>query len=179
MNDARIEGDVLVAVDFSDQSNDILTEGVALARAAGSTLHLIHVAAGEPDLAGYDTQDINPFTRDARAGELTEEHARLRTLAAELAEGGVEVTPLVVMGPTAERILDAASHLGASRIVIGSHGHGGLHHLLVGSVAEEGRSPRNHPGGADPGTPHALTEWCVAELGWVDRQVRSPEGKEW
>ena len=137
MIDARIEGDVLVAMDFSDRSEEILAEGVALARAAGGTLHLVHVAAGEPDLAGYDKQDINSFTREARAGELTDEHARLRALAADLAEGGVEVAPLVVMGPTAERILDAADHLGATHIVIGSHGHGGLHHLLVGSVAEE------------------------------------------
>ena len=41
------------------------------------------------------------------------------------------------MGPTAQMILDAADHLQASHLVVGSHGHGGLHHLLVGSVAEE------------------------------------------
>ena len=29
-----------------------------------------------------------------------------------------------------------AAELGAGLIVVGSHGHGGLHHLLVGSVTE-------------------------------------------
>ncbi len=137
MSEARIVGDVVVAVDFSDRTDDVLAEGLALAAASGGVLHLLHVAAGEPILAGYDKEQINPFTRDARAGELTDEHRQLRELAAGLADRGVEVRPLVVVGPTAQRILEAAEHLGASHVVIGSHGHGGLHHLLVGSVAEE------------------------------------------
>jgi nucleotide-binding universal stress UspA family protein len=137
MTEARIVGDVVAAVDFSDRSHEVAAEGVALARASGGTLHLLHVAAGEPALAGYDKDEISPFTRSARAGELTDEHHRLRELADHLAEDGVSVTPLVVMGPTAQMILDAADHLQASHLVVGSHGHGGLHHLLVGSVAEE------------------------------------------
>jgi nucleotide-binding universal stress UspA family protein len=131
MTEGRIVGDVMAAVDFSDRSNDVAAEGVALARASGGTLHLLHVAAG------YDKDDISSFTRTARAGELTDEHRRLRELADQLAEDGVSVRPLVLMGPTAQTILDAAVHLHVSHLVVGSHGHGGLHHLLVGSVAEE------------------------------------------
>jgi nucleotide-binding universal stress UspA family protein len=137
MTDARIVGDVLVAIDFSDRSDDIIAEGLALARASSGVLHLLHVAAGEPDFAGYDKEDINPFTRQARAGQLTDEHKRLREMAEQLGGHGVEVAPLVVIGPTAERIKEAADHVAASHVVIGSHGHGGLHHLLVGSVTEE------------------------------------------
>lgn len=130
-------GDVLAALDFSDRSTAVAAEGVALARASGGTLHLLHVAAGEPVLAGYDKDEISAFTRDARAGELTDEHRRLRELADQLSSDGVAVSPLVVMGPTSQKILEAADHLGVSHLVVGSHGHGGLHHLLVGSVAEE------------------------------------------
>jgi nucleotide-binding universal stress UspA family protein len=137
MTDARMVGDVVVAVDFSDRTDAVIAEGAALARASGGTLHLLHVAAGEPVLAGYDKDPISPHTRDARASELTEEHQRLREMAARIAGPDVEVTPLVVMGPTAQTILETTSHLGASHLVIGSHGHGGLHHLLVGGVAEE------------------------------------------
>ena len=129
-------GDVVVAVDFSDRTDAVISEGVALARASGGTLHLLHVAAGEPILAGYDKDEISPFTRSARAGELTDEHKRLRETAERLGDG-VDVKPLVVMGPTAQTILEAVDHLGASHLVIGSHGHGGLHHMLVGGVAEE------------------------------------------
>ncbi|HEY6530925.1 MAG TPA: universal stress protein, partial [Acidimicrobiales bacterium] len=63
MTEANIVGDVLAAIDFSDRTDDILAEGLALARASGGVLHLVHVAAGEPDLAGYDKDDISPFTR--------------------------------------------------------------------------------------------------------------------
>lgn len=136
MTEGRIVGDVMAAVDFSDRSNDVAAEGVALARASGGTLHLLHVAAGEPVLAGYDKDDISSFTRSARAGELTDEHQRLRETAERLGDG-VAAKPLVVMGPTAQTILEAVGHLGASHLVIGSHGHGGLHHVLVGGVAEE------------------------------------------
>jgi nucleotide-binding universal stress UspA family protein len=137
MTDARIVGDVLVAIDFSDRSDDIIAEGLALAHASSGVLHLLHVAAGEPDFVGYDKEEINPFTRLARAGQLTDEHRRLREMAEQLSERGVEVAPLVVTGPTADRIREAAEHLAASHIVVGSHGHGGLRHLLVGSVAED------------------------------------------
>src|SRR3954452_15536418 len=113
MTEARMAGDVVAAVDFSDRSGDVAAEGVALARAPGGTLHLLHVAAGEPVLAGYDKEEISSFTRSARAGELTDEHRRLRELAARLAADGVPVTPLVVMGPTAQMILDAGTHVGA------------------------------------------------------------------
>jgi nucleotide-binding universal stress UspA family protein len=40
------------------------------------------------------------------------------------------------MGHTADELLRMAAELEAGLIVVGSHGHGGLHHLLVGSVTE-------------------------------------------
>jgi nucleotide-binding universal stress UspA family protein len=129
---------VIAAVDFSDHGEKIVREALQLARAAGTSLHLIHVAAGEPVLAGYDKEDISSFTRSARAGELTDEHRRVRELAEALTDTtGVDVHPLVVMGAAAETLLTAIDELNASHIVLGTHGHGGMHHLMFGSVAQE------------------------------------------
>ena len=129
---------VVAAVDFSDLGDHVLREGALLAAATGTPLHIVHVAAGEPALAGYDKDDISPFTRSVRAGELTDEHAKVRDIAASLAAStGVEVKPLVIMGPAADTLLDAIGELHASHIVLGTHGHGGVHHLLFGSVAQE------------------------------------------
>lgn len=129
---------VIAAVDFSDHGERIVREGLLLAQAAGESLHLVHVAAGEPILAGYDKEDINSFTRSARAGELTDEHRRVRELAETLTTTtGVAVHPLVVMGPASETLLTAIEELHASHIVLGTHGHGGMHHLMFGSVAQE------------------------------------------
>lgn len=129
---------VIAAVDFSDVGDAVVHEGELLARATGARLHLVHVAAGEPVLAGYDKDDLSPFTRSARAGELTEEHGRLRLRAeASAADTGLDVHPLVLVGPAADTLLDAVDELRASHIVLGTHGHGGLHHLVFGSVAQE------------------------------------------
>ena len=129
---------VIAAVDFSDHGEQIVREGLLLARAAGSSLHLVHVAAGEPVLAGYDKEDISSFTRSARAGKLTDEHRKVRELAETLTDTtGVEVHPLVIMGPASETLLTAITELNASHIVLGTNGHGGMHHLMFGSVAQE------------------------------------------
>jgi nucleotide-binding universal stress UspA family protein len=47
------------------------------------------------------------------------------------------VVPLIVVGATAATVLAEAERLQVGWIVVGSHGHGALHHLLLGSVAEE------------------------------------------
>ena len=138
MTTTHLTGDVMASVDFSDQTDQIISEGMGLARASGGALHLVHIAAGEPILAGYDKEEINPFTRQVRAGELTDEHRRLRELADDLtAATGIDVRAVVLLGPTAQTLLEATHQLDVGHIVLGTHGHGGLHHLLVGSVAEE------------------------------------------
>jgi nucleotide-binding universal stress UspA family protein len=132
-------GRVVVGVDFADRTEAIVTEGLPLARATKSELLLVHAAAGEPGFAGYDADDLESHTRDARAVELTEEHRRLRELAehAAAASPGTQVRPLIAVGPTAATLLRVADEAGASHLVVGTHGHGGLHHLLVGSVTEQ------------------------------------------
>ena len=134
----RSASTVLAAIDFSDRGDLVLREGALLALATGTPLHVVHVAAGEPALAGYDKDELSPFTRSVRAGELTDEHAKVRGIATRLAdETGADVRPLVIMGPAADTLLEAIQELHASHIVLGTHGHGGVHHLLFGSVAQE------------------------------------------
>lgn len=128
--------EVLACIDFSDVSSAVAEQAVRIARAFGGGIHLLHVAAGEPEIAGYDKDSIATFTRDDRAAQLVAEHQRLRELAASLEASGVEVLPLVVMGDTVDKVLEEAERIDAGVIVIGSHGHGGLHHLLLGSISE-------------------------------------------
>jgi nucleotide-binding universal stress UspA family protein len=46
------------------------------------------------------------------------------------------VTALQLQGATVATVLAEADRLGAELIVLGSHGHGAVYELLVGSVAE-------------------------------------------
>jgi nucleotide-binding universal stress UspA family protein len=129
---------VIVGVDLSDTTTKTLTAVSRLAAATdGLIVRLVHVAAAQPELAGYDSEDFEANTPDKRAGALREEHGRLTELTAELTDAGVTTTdPVLVMGHTADELLRLAGELEAGLVVVGSHGHGGLHHLLVGSVTE-------------------------------------------
>jgi len=140
---------ILACVDFSDATDAVAREGARLA-GPGGELHLLHVAAGEPVLAGYDHEQLEgggeeAHTRAARAAELTDEHGRLRALADRLvtdaeADGrpGLTVTPLVVMDDhdgIVGTILHEANRLDVVTIVAGSHGHGVLHRIALGSTS--------------------------------------------
>ena len=125
---------ILVAIDFSDVTQQVVTQGMLLARAFACRLWLIHIAAPDPDFVGYSTGP--QFRRDLRAETLRDEHKYLQDQADELRKQGIDVTTLLIQGETIETILQEALKLRADIIVIGSHGHGALYKTFVGSVSE-------------------------------------------
>jgi nucleotide-binding universal stress UspA family protein len=131
-------GEVLACVDFSDATERVLAAAIRLGATTGLTMRVVHVAAAEAELAGYDKEDFEASTPDKRAGQLRDEHGRLQDLTDRLAAGGVTTAePALVMGHTVEEIVRLAGEFDAELVMVGSHGHGGLHHLLVGSVTED------------------------------------------
>ena len=130
-------GELLVCVDFSETTDRVLAAAARLAGVTGLTARIVHVAAAEAELAGYDKEAFESSTPDARAGQLRDEHGILADLTERLqAAGSAVAEPVLVMGHTAEEILRLADDDGAELIVVGSHGHGGFHHLLVGSTTD-------------------------------------------
>lgn len=125
---------ILVPVDFSDTTAPVVAEAQLLARALGADLVLLKVAEPEPDFVGFEP---GPQTvRVAVAHDYRVEHTSLEGLKAQAAAGGLAVTALHVQGPIVEKILDQAKERGAAMIVMGSHGHGALYELLVGSITQ-------------------------------------------
>jgi len=125
---------VLACVDFSDVESRVVQAAVSLARAFGGELHVLHVGEPDPAFVGYET---GPKTvRDQVAAVLREQHRRVEAIAAQATQQGLTAHPHTLRGPYAETILREAERLHAGVIVLGSHGHGRLHALLVGSVAE-------------------------------------------
>ena len=125
---------LLVPVDFSKVTEAALRTAAALAGPLQAELILLHIAAPDPEFVGYETGPAS--VRQAVAHQLAAEHKRLQDLQHGLESKALRVTALLIQGYTVEKILAEAERLPADLIVMGSHGHGGLHHLLMGSVAE-------------------------------------------
>lgn len=125
---------ILAAVDFSDVTDALIAHVATLARAFSSTVHVLHVVAPEPDFVGYKPGPEQ--VREQVAKTIADYHQSTRELSDRLVEQGVDAHCLVIQGPTAPKILEEAARLGADLLAIGSHGHGALRHLLLGSVSE-------------------------------------------
>lgn len=118
---------ILVPTDFSPPSDAALAYARVLCAAFGASLHLLHVAT-ERVLPPHATGDA-----DAGAAALREIQRRLN--ADDRRRG---VLGRVIEGPDpAAEIARYAGTTGSDLIVMGTHGRGGLAHLLIGSVAEK------------------------------------------
>jgi nucleotide-binding universal stress UspA family protein len=125
---------LLVSVDFSVQTEPVLDVARELGKSLAARIWLVHVAEPEPDFVGYAPgPDV---VRDQVAKKLRKEHTELQELATGLREDGLDTTALSVQGPTVDRILSEADKLDVDMIVMGSHGHGAVYRVLLGSVSE-------------------------------------------
>jgi len=126
---------VLVASDFSAPAELALSCASERAAFYGATLHLLHVQPHTAATLSAPAPIALPIgeseaTRRALEAELEARADALR------ARYGVDVEPILRSGAPGRVIVEAAHELGADLIVLGTHGRGGLQHLVMGSTAE-------------------------------------------
>ena len=126
---------ILVAVDFSDSSDNAFQMARALAEQFSSTLLILHVINEPVDLRGFYVPHIS---FDKLEEEIEEGAKKLMASFCRQHAGGFEnIEPLIVPGMPYEEIIKQAETRGADLIVLGTHGRTGLDHVLFGSTAEK------------------------------------------
>jgi len=131
---------ILVPVDFSDVTGKIIEMAKTFAKAMGSHVVLLHVRQVE-----YFTEEQIPMASGSfvftppvivRAETEATVQERLNEIILQFAGMPVEATTRQYEGLPLEMILQACEQEEADMIVMGSHGHGAIYNLLVGSVTE-------------------------------------------
>ena len=126
---------LLATIDFSPVTDRIFEYLKKLENKQDIAVWLIHVVQPDPDFVGYEA---GPQTeRDFVAKKYSDKHKNIQEKATELRAAGLNVTPLLLQGATVETILEEANDVKADMIIAGSHGHGMMYDIFVGSVSRE------------------------------------------
>jgi nucleotide-binding universal stress UspA family protein len=143
---------ILVPIDFSDATPHVIDLAQQLAKGLDAEIHLVHVRelsaaampgtlgyglAGMPELAPMSGVPVPMF--DPMPQPIPEDEGQKSKLAQwqrEIAQTGIKVTLHEPRGAVAEEILSQADAINADLIVMGTHGHGAMYSLLVGSATK-------------------------------------------
>ncbi len=125
---------ILVPIDFSLHSKNALKYAVPLAEKFRASLHLVYVV--EPTIYPADLgfgQVVLPGVEEELREKGGEE---LQSLMEKEIGGRVKSSCSVRTGNPHQEILREAEELGVSLIVVATHGHSGVEHMLFGSTAD-------------------------------------------
>ena len=124
----------VVAIDFSAVGRRALHWAIEHVAQVGGSLHAVHVVdrhwrasdlKSDAGALAREMSDVERMASEELRALVGEHHGRVPTLVEHVA-----------VGKPADEIVRVARELGAQTVVIGSHGHDSIAHLLVGSVAE-------------------------------------------
>jgi nucleotide-binding universal stress UspA family protein len=128
---------MLVPVDFSDVTLRVVKAAAHLAKPFHSKVILMHVSSFLPQLASMSAgADIVPLPSTPDAQTQADIRKQLDQLQHLLNSEGLESETVQLNGPPAEEIMKKAKTERVDLIVLGSHCHGPLYHLIVGGVSE-------------------------------------------
>jgi universal stress protein A len=125
---------ILVPVDFSNCSKKALAYAVPFARQFGAQITLLHVVEFAP-IIGTEFTEVDFTALEERARN--DATAQLQKLASEQLEQGVRLRAQITSGRAWSEVVEVAKVQEIDLIVISTHGHTGLKHSLLGSIAEK------------------------------------------
>ncbi len=131
---------VLIAVDFSEFSTEVVEIGCRFAREYGAEVEIIHVVEEGFLLLDLDSMSLPAADLESiRAAVESHKQVSTEKIAVLVEQAGKIVgRPVkgdVVEGYPSRSVVDEAESRGADVIFVGSHGWSGIKRFLMGSVA--------------------------------------------
>jgi len=126
---------ILVAIDFSDSSDNAFQAALMMAEQFSARLLILHVINEPVDLRGFYV----PHISFDKLEEEIEEGAKklMETFCRQHIKHFENFETFIAPGIPYETIIARAADEAADLIVIGTHGRTGLDHVLFGSTAEK------------------------------------------
>jgi hypothetical protein len=130
---------IIAALDFSNASAAVLAAAIQMAKIQNAILHIIHVLEPEPTYTAYgmtpeEFPAIQIFQEESQKRAEAKINDAIATAKESLNENNIRAE--LIIGSPLQAIVDYAKKTEADLIVIGTHGHGIVTALLIGSVAE-------------------------------------------
>ncbi len=127
---------IISAIDFSEVTSAVLSETIEMARAFNCSVTLMHVVQYVPETTLYEGEMILP---DLPMQEMLEENSEklLRDAMKRIDQAGITCEIFLRDGAPSHEILQYVKDVAPRMVIIGSHGHGALYHLVLGSVSEK------------------------------------------
>jgi nucleotide-binding universal stress UspA family protein len=130
---------VLLAVDGSQYSEAAVKAAATRVWPAQSEIRVVTAyelpPAPTPEVWALSSDYLEKLERTARDQAGAVKEAAMLTLARSL-EPSIKITGNILAGAPRSTILEEADHWQADLIVVGSHGYGVWHRLLLGSVSQ-------------------------------------------
>lgn len=138
---------ILVPVDFSDVTERVIDCAARLAAPTHAKVWLVHCVHEYPQFVGSgEVVPVIPVDPDTPLSErFPQQDHQLTTLAFALRGRGIDAETLLILGSPADEIVVAAHDHDADMIIMGSHGHGSLYELMVGTATQAVLRHTNRP----------------------------------
>jgi nucleotide-binding universal stress UspA family protein len=130
---------ILVPTDFSTCSSHALNQAIQFGRLLKARLTLLHVVqipalvGGGAAMGAGTGEGVAIYVEQAEA----EAHQLLAEYAQRVSDAGLECDTIIGHAAPFQMIVEHAETQHVDLIIMGTHGHTGLQHMLLGSVAEK------------------------------------------
>ncbi|ACM55650.1 universal stress protein [Halorubrum lacusprofundi] len=130
---------VMLAVGTEDEERTerLAEEAIAVAEPAGAEVVLTHVFTDEEFDTVRSRLGVDETSEGSTPDAVAERHTTTRALSEALTEAGVSHSVRGAVGDHADEVVEAASAIGADRVVVGGRRRSPTGKAVFGSVAQE------------------------------------------